>query len=108
VRKKIKLCILGAGRVGMNNSRFIAQHIPDANIVAVVDPFTEIRREIPAEFGIENEFDNIEQALGNVQFDGVIITTPTPTHQALACMAAENGKHIFLEKPKVLNLVEYN
>jgi predicted dehydrogenase len=106
VRKEIKLCMLGAGRVGKNHSRSITRHIPDAKIIAVVDPAQEIRRETAAEFGIEHEFDSLEQALGKVQFDGVIITTPTPTHQALACLAAENGKHVFLEKPMALNLQE--
>ena len=35
-----------------------------------------------------------------------MITTPTFTHASLAVMAAQAGKHIFLEKPMALSLAE--
>lgn len=35
--------------------------------------------------------------------DLISITTPTPTHRALALMAMEAGKHVLLEKPVDLN-----
>ncbi len=35
-----------------------------------------------------------------------MITTPTPTHLPLTELAAENKKHVFLEKPMALNLQE--
>ena len=106
MNKEIKLCMVGAGRVGKNHSRAITRHVPSGKIVALVDPSKEVREVTGKEFGIENQFDNLEQAIDKVNFDAVIITTPTPTHQALASQAAENGKHVFLEKPMALNLEE--
>jgi predicted dehydrogenase len=36
----------------------------------------------------------------------LFITTPTPTHAPLTIEAAENGVHVFCEKPMALNLEE--
>ena len=106
MKKPIRICMIGAGRVGKNHSRAISHHIPGGDIVALVDPMTEVREETALEFGIENQFDTLEIALEKVEFDAVVITTPTPTHLPLAALAAENKKHVFLEKPMALNLLE--
>jgi scyllo-inositol 2-dehydrogenase (NAD+) len=65
-----------------------------------------IRNETASDFGIEFQYDSLEIALEKTEFDAVIITTPTPTHLPLTALAAENGKHVFLEKPMALNLEE--
>jgi predicted dehydrogenase len=106
VKNQIRICMIGAGRVGKNHSRAITRHVPGARIVALVDPFVSVRSETALEFGIEDQFDSLEQALDKVQFDAVVITTPTPTHLPIAAEAADHGKHVFLEKPMALNLAE--
>lgn len=106
MKKAIRICMIGAGRVGKNHSRAITRHISGGNIVALVDPMVQIREETALEFGIENQFDTLEIALEKAEFDAVIITTPTPTHLPLTAFAAENKKHVFLEKPMALNLQE--
>lgn len=106
MKKPIQICMIGAGRVGKNHSRAITRHIAGGNIVALVDPMIQIREETALEFGIENQFDTLEMALEKAEFDAVIITTPTPTHLPLTALAAENKKHVFLEKPMALNLQE--
>jgi myo-inositol 2-dehydrogenase/D-chiro-inositol 1-dehydrogenase/scyllo-inositol 2-dehydrogenase (NAD+) len=98
--------MIGAGRVGKNHSRAITRHVPSGKIVALVDPVVPVRNETAKEFEIESEFDTLEQAIEKIDFDAVIITTPTPTHLALTALAAENGKHVFLEKPMALNIDE--
>jgi myo-inositol 2-dehydrogenase/D-chiro-inositol 1-dehydrogenase/scyllo-inositol 2-dehydrogenase (NAD+) len=106
MKKAIRICMIGAGRVGKNHSRAITRHIAGGKIVALVDPMVQIREETALEFGIENQFDTLETALEKDEFDAVIITTPTPTHLPLTALAAENKKHVFLEKPMALNLQE--
>jgi len=106
MKKTIRICMIGAGRVGKNHSRAISHHIPGGKVVALVDPMTEVREETALEFGIQNQYDTLEIALEKVEFDAVVITTPTPTHLPLAALAAENKKHVFLEKPMALNLLE--
>lgn len=106
MKSQIKICMIGAGRVGKNHSRAITRHVPGGKIVALVDPMVSVRNETAKEYSIENEFGTLEQALEKCDFDAVVITTPTPTHLPLTALAAENGKHVFLEKPMALNLEE--
>jgi len=98
--------MIGAGRVGKNHSRAISRHVPGGKIVALVDPMTSVREETALEFGIEKQFDSLEQALEGADFDAVVITTPTPTHLPLSSLAADHNKHVFCEKPMALNLEE--
>lgn len=106
MKKQIQICMVGAGRVGKNHSRAITRHVSGTKIVAVVDLNAQVREETAQEFEVENQYDTLEDALENVDFDAVVITTPTPTHKPLAVLAAENRKHIFLEKPMALTLAE--
>jgi scyllo-inositol 2-dehydrogenase (NAD+) len=106
LKQPIKICMIGAGRVGKLHSSTITRHIASARVVALVDPVSEVCQATAAEFGIENRFSSLEQALENVEFEAVVITTPTPTHAALAVLAAQHKKHVFLEKPMALNLEE--
>jgi predicted dehydrogenase len=106
MKKPVRICMIGAGRVGKNHSRAISRHIPSGKIVALVDPMLQVREETAVEFGINEQFDSLEMALDKANFDAVVITTPTPTHLPLTALAAENKKHVFLEKPMALNLQE--
>ena len=98
--------MIGAGRVGKNHARAISRGVAAASIVAIVDNVEAVRHETAAAFGIEQEFDSLEMALDKVEFDAVVITTPTPTHLPLAAQAAEHKKHVFLEKPMALDLAQ--
>ena len=106
MQKPIRICMIGAGRVGKNHSRAITRHVAGAHIVAIVDQMAPVREETAAEFGIEKQFDSLEGALDKTEFDAVVITTPTPTHLPIAALAADHKKHVFLEKPMALNLEE--
>lgn len=106
MKPAIRICMIGAGRVGKNHSRSIVRHVPGGQIVALVDPVKDVLNATGNEYGIEARFESLEMALDKVEFDAVVITTPTFTHKSLALIAAENGKHVFLEKPMALNLQE--
>lgn len=106
MKSQVRICMIGAGRVGKNHSRAITRHVPAGKIVSLVDPMEAVRQETAAEFGIEASYASLEQALEGEAFEAVVITTPTPTHLPLTELAASHGKHVFLEKPMALNLQE--
>ena len=106
MKQPIRICMVGAGRVAKVHTRSITRHIPAGEVVAVVDPFEGVRQSLAQEYQIEHAYASLEQALESQPFEAVVITTPTPTHQALAVLAAQQGKHVFLEKPMALNLAE--
>ena len=104
-KASIRICMIGAGRVGKNHSRALMR-VPGGKIVALVDPVADVLNATGEEFAIAARFASLEDALDKVAFDAVIITTPTFTHRDLALTAAGHGKHVFLEKPMALNLAE--
>jgi myo-inositol 2-dehydrogenase/D-chiro-inositol 1-dehydrogenase/scyllo-inositol 2-dehydrogenase (NAD+) len=98
--------MIGAGRVGKLHSGTLRRYIPDGEVVALVDTQKPILDETGEEFGIDSRFTSLEEALEKVKFDAVVITTPTFTHKTLTVLAAEKGKHVFLEKPMAMDLDE--
>jgi len=102
----IRVCLVGAGRAGKVHANSLANHVPGAKLVGIVDQHPPALRSTGDQFGIDARFATLEAALDAVEFDAVVITTPTFTHSFLAVTAAEAGKHIFLEKPMALTLAE--
>ncbi len=102
----IKVCMVGAGRVGKLHSGTIKQFVPNATVTALVDPAEAMLNQTGDEFGIDGRFASLEEAIDKADFDAVIITTPTFTHRYLAVLAGDNGKHVFLEKPMAMTLAE--
>ncbi len=62
MKTPVRICMIGAGRVGKNHSRALG-YVPEAKIVALVDPMKEVREETAVEFEIDNQFDSLEAAL---------------------------------------------
>jgi len=102
----IRVCLVGAGRVAKVHANSLANHLPSAELAAIVDPSSETLQETGEMFRVEARFASLEDALESTDFDAVVITTPTFTHKDLAITAAAEGKHILLEKPMALNLEE--
>ena len=106
MKSPIRICMIGAGRVGKLHSGSLNRFVPGGEVVALVDPVTAVLHETGDDFNIDARFASLEDALEKANFDAVIITTPTFTHRHLAVLAAENGKHVFLEKPMAMRLEE--
>lgn len=106
MRKVTKICVIGAGRVGKLHSGNLRRYIPIGEVVALVDTVPETLKQTGYEYGIDDRYTALDEALDKSEFDAVVITTPTPTHKRLAVMAAERGKHVFLEKPMAMDLGE--
>jgi len=84
----------------------MVNHVPGGILAAVVDPAEDNLKITADQFGIDQRFNTLEQALQSVDFEAVVITTPTFTHADLAVTAARAGKHVLLEKPMALTLEE--
>ena len=102
----VKICMIGAGRVGKLHSGNLRRYIPGGVVTSLVDTAPQMLKETAEEFGIEERCTSLEEALDKSDFDAVVITTPTFTHKQLAVLAAEKGKHVFLEKPMAMDLKE--
>ena len=102
----VRICLVGAGRVAGVHANSIVNHVKEAELIAIVDPNAEALITTAKKFGVGAQYERFEHALEDVEFDAVVITSPTFTHTELAEAAAIAGKHVFLEKPMALNLKE--
>jgi myo-inositol 2-dehydrogenase/D-chiro-inositol 1-dehydrogenase/scyllo-inositol 2-dehydrogenase (NAD+) len=97
---------VGAGRAAKVHASSLIHHIPGGKLVAIVDSSLEALNAMADLYGLEKRYSSLEDALEAIDFDAVVITTPTFTHADLAMRAAKAGKHIFLEKPMALSVEE--
>ena len=49
---------------------------------------------------------NLDDLLDDPELDAIVVTTPVPTHAAMAEAVVAAGKHCFVEKPLAQNLVD--
>lgn len=104
--EKIKVGIIGAGRIGQVHAKSITYHIPQAEIVAISDIYEEGAKKVAQELGIPNYYKDYHEILNDKSIDAVLICSSTDTHADIACEAAVAGKHIFCEKPVDLTVAK--
>jgi UDP-N-acetylglucosamine 3-dehydrogenase len=90
MRNRVRVVLLGVGRMGRNHLR-VTSESPDFELVAIVDPATKATKGIPA-------FPNLA-SLGDLAFDAAIVATPTSTHRDVVLELVKLGKHVLVEKP---------
>jgi len=80
--------------------------LPDARVVAVVDPRAEAARETLRSLGLGDipVYADYDQAAKACEFTVVDICLPTDLHRDIALRAFAEGRHVFCEKPIALTL----
>jgi predicted dehydrogenase len=91
----LKIGLLGVGHLGKIHLKCI-QESGALELVGFYDPDPATAQKVAETFNTQ-AFSSLETLLALV--DAVDIVTPTTTHFELAKKAAEQGKHIFIEKP---------
>ncbi|MDB4934354.1 MAG: Myo-inositol 2-dehydrogenase [Labilithrix sp.] len=96
---KIKIALVGLGRMGRNHFRVLGE-TPGFQLVAVVDSHvaTGGTGDVPL---LRNVAD-----LAGVDFDAAVVATPTGSHHKVAHQLIAMGKHLLVEKPIASTFVE--
>ena len=102
--KKVKVALIGTGRIGKLHVENLSVRIPAAELVAVADPFIKGAKEVAAKFGIKIVTSDYKEILSNPEVEAVVICSPTDTHAQCVMEAAVTGKHVFCEKPLDLSI----
>lgn len=101
---------IGVAVVGTGFGRKV--HIPGlqghhrTDLVAVVHRERAKAEEIAAEHGIAHPCDRLEEVLALPDVDAVSVATPPFLHYDMAAAVLRAGKHLLLEKPTALSVVE--
>ena len=101
---RLRFCLVGTGRAGMVHGINVTRRIKNSELVALVDSDESALNEGGQILGVRDRYTNYREALGRDDIDAVIIVTPTFTHAEIACYAAQQAKHILLEKPMAITV----
>ena len=104
--EKLKVGIIGAGRIGQVHAKSITYHIPQAEIVSISDIYVDGAKKVAQELGIPNYYEDYHEILNNPEINAVLICSSTDTHADIAVEAAKAGKNIFCEKPVDLTVAK--
>ncbi|WP_425597995.1 Gfo/Idh/MocA family oxidoreductase [Metallosphaera javensis (ex Sakai et al. 2022)] len=96
-----KAIIVGAGRLGRIHGINL-KNTGMVEIVGVVNPSKEKGMKLASELGAIY-FNDFQSSLKAMKPDMVIIASPMNTHANLIIESAENGIHVFTEKPMGIN-----
>jgi myo-inositol 2-dehydrogenase/D-chiro-inositol 1-dehydrogenase len=99
-----RVLIAGAGRIGRVHARALAQ-VPGAVIAGFSDPDAARAAALASEFGTTT-FSQVEAALASGDVDAIIVGSSSDTHLDLVRCAAQQGVHVFCEKPLALTAAD--
>ncbi|KAF2153606.1 NAD(P)-binding protein [Myriangium duriaei CBS 260.36] len=99
-QRRLKVALVGLGRLGAIRARILAYQQPRIELVAVCDtkPGTDewARQNLPSSV---KHFVDPEDCLRNGGAEAVLISTATATHAPLICLGLDLDLHVMCEKP---------
>ncbi len=102
--RKVKIAVIGTGRMGSVHCRNIVRSIPEADLVAVCDIRLEVAQAVADELGVRRVVKDYHELLADPEIEAILIASSTDTHAFMMKDVAAAGKHIFCEKPLALEL----
>jgi predicted dehydrogenase len=94
----VRVGVVGLGYWGPNLARNFDRW-PGSELRWICDASEESRERWGPQFPGARVSADLDELLADPELEAVAITTPVPTHPALALRALEAGKHCFVEKP---------
>lgn len=98
IDRKIRIAVVGCGRISKNHFASIAQHSDNLELVSVCDTNQLLLSEKSQEHNVPG-FRNLATMLQEVDVDLVSICTPSGLHPDQTILAAKHGVHVMTEKP---------
>ena len=96
--RKIKIAVVGCGRISKNHFGSILQLSDEYELIAICDNNPTILKQHMAEYNVPGYL-SIDDLLKNEQLDLVTLCTPSGLHPSQAIKAAKSGIHVISEKP---------
>ncbi|MFP7484699.1 Gfo/Idh/MocA family oxidoreductase [Priestia filamentosa] len=105
--KKLRIGLVGAGRMGAFHAETIEKRLSGAELYAVADPVSGAAEKLIHTLGSSAKaYDNPLDMFKDSGVDGVVIASPARTHAENIIRAAQNGKAVFCEKPMAVTIEE--
>ena len=94
---KVRVGVIGAGILGTTHVKFCMKH-PDVEVAAVADIVKEKAKKLAGEAGAK-PYTDYKEMLKKEPLDAVFVATPDFLHYEPVVTAAEEGKHVYVQKP---------
>ncbi len=96
--RKIKLAVVGCGRISKNHFGSIQKHANDVELVALCDDNRAVLDSLRSAHQVPC-YDSYDRLLRESDCDMVVLCTPSGLHAGMTIQAARHGKHVMTEKP---------
>lgn len=97
--KKLKIGIIGVGRLGYEHACNIANRVPGSELVAICDGNFDRAKKVAEELGVTAVYNDPKALCNDPNVEAVAIVTNTDSHVEMIGYAMDAGKHVFCEKP---------
>ncbi len=104
MEKKLKVGIVGTGRIGKVHTMSIMNYLPEVEVKGVTDIYLDSAKEWASQTGISTVYGSYQELVADPDLDAVLVCSSTDTHAEIAIAAANAGKHVFCEKPVDLSV----
>jgi inositol 2-dehydrogenase len=106
VSARLKVGLIGVGRLGRVYARDLATRIPETRLVHLADVNAEAAQAAAKDFDVPRWSQEPLAVIEDKDVDAVVIVSPTDTHRPLVLAAMERSKATFCEKPPALSVEE--
>jgi UDP-N-acetyl-2-amino-2-deoxyglucuronate dehydrogenase len=96
--RKIKIAVLGLGRISKNHLDAIKTHQEHLELVAICDGRADVLAEAAKTYQVQ-AYLHLDEMLVHTDADIVSICTPSGLHPAQTIQIAKSGRHVLTEKP---------
>ena len=97
-KQKIRIAIVGCGRISKNHFGSIEKHQDNMELVAICDNNKEVLDNHQQQYQVSGYYD-LETMLESEEIDVVALCTPSGIHADQAVIIANYGIHVMTEKP---------
>jgi inositol 2-dehydrogenase len=104
--KKLKIGLIGLGRLGSIYGSHLAHLVPNADLAAVADINMSLAKSFAKKYDVKKWYQNYNDLIADNNVDAVAVITPTSTHKEIVIDALKAGKPTFCEKPISVSLDE--
>jgi myo-inositol 2-dehydrogenase/D-chiro-inositol 1-dehydrogenase len=102
--ERVRVGLIGAGRIGQRHAATLASAIPCAELAVIADVNGPAAEALAARVRCDRWTDNPGEVIADPAIDAIVIASSTDSHAPLIIGAAQAGKQIFCEKPIALDL----
>jgi len=102
--KRVRLALIGAGRIGRSHAKTLAFQTPAAELVVISDLDADAAKVAASECRVDRWTSDVDAVMSDPSIDAVVVASSTSTHAPLIIQAAMARKDVFTEKPIALDL----